>query len=39
MKKTEFNLDTLGTVISADSLRALLELTRDLDLEISDEAR
>ena len=35
MKNTEYNLETLGILISADSLRALLELTDDLGLEVT----
>lgn len=39
MKNTEFNLETLGTLISSDSLQALLELTSDLGLEVTGEDR
>ena len=39
MKNTEFNLETLGTLISSDSFQALLELTSDLGLEVTGEDR
>ena len=39
MKNTEYNLESLGILISADSLRALLELTEDLGLEVTDDAQ
>ena len=39
MKNTEFNLETLGTLISSDSFQALLELTSDLGLEVTGEQK
>ena len=39
MKNTEFNLETLGTILSSDSLRTLIEMVGDLGLEIDSEDR
>ena len=39
MKYTEFNLETLGSLISSDSFQALLELTSDLGLEVTGEQK
>ena len=37
MKNTEFNIDSLQSVISSpDSLEVLLDMIKDMDLEIED---
>lgn len=39
MKNTDYTLDTLGNVISSDSLQALLDMMDDLGLEVTEVSR
>ena len=39
MKNVEYTLDTLGNVISSDSLQALLDMMDDLGLEVTEVSR
>lgn len=39
MKNTDYNFDTLGNVISSDSLQALLDMMDDLGLEVTEVSR